>query len=992
MALMFWRRRAATQRGLQLGLGAVVLVVTLGTSLTVGYATRQPDLAVRAAWAATSAADGSMVYVRQTASDSASQDASVRTRLRHAVAGVAVTIASAAIGDPVQIDGSRTTAMPLRDDADLRVSTRGLPELRSGEAAIDADGARALRVAVGDTLRVQTDAGVRPLRIVAVWRAVDPRAPIWSGIGPGTSGTGARLVLAAGELHADGVALTTRWSTAPDVARVQASDLALLDSGWRHLQDQARVATTLTRFEGGGIDTATRLRDGIAEARAVVPVPLALLAGAGVLAFSLLLRLRAELGGEETALLRARGASRGQLARGDLGAAGPWVAAGAVLGWGVAQGVLWWTVAPPDGWSDLVVPLLVPLVLGLALVPMASLSADAAADASNGRRDRRLRAAAAGGVVLLVAVAVLSLVRLVGAGVGVDPASELAPALVVVAIVVVGLVVGRPAAGAADRLVRDRDGGALPLAARRLWHRPGLLAGSVVLVSLAVATCGFAAATAASSSGFVRDAGRLTTGGDLSVLATDPSRAEELAHTAGVVSSAPAVVQQLVLGDLPAVLGAAPVASIGTFQDGALVDLPALARTAVRLPGEVLPHASGAGLTVQVTSTAAPHDATIDLTGWFVRSDGAAVGVDLGSASVSPGTATTTLQARLPATADWHWVGIDADLQSSSAVAGLEVRVTAMSRTSGGTTHPLALPSSTWTRVDAITPPLGIGRLGVIGWSAGLPLNPDGGLARLGRLMPHGSAVVPVAMSRPLATTAGLQLGDRTDLASVPGVTVRLVAVVPHTIGTNSAAGIWADLPTLQLASLRTDSRGVIADRVWLSSRDPEAVAARISTSDPAAQMTPAPALVGETLARPAVVGLLVGAAGSLTFALVGIATGVAGLLRTRRAETAVLRALGADPKSQLAAERAELLAGLLFAVLVGLVAATAVILLTVPVIAHAADTAAGPELRAGVRLDAVLTGGATVILALGLVGALLVQRRAVRRAASTPDDAEVER
>lgn len=992
MALMFWRRRAATQRGLQLGLGAVVLVVTLGVSLTVGYGSRQPDIAVRAAWTATSAADGSMVYVRHTASDSAAQDASVRSRLRESMGGVAVTISAVTIGDPVPFRASRITALPMRDDAELRASAHGLPELRTGEAAIDADGARALKVAVGDTLRVQTDAGVRPLRIAAVWQAVDPRAQIWNGVGPGASGTGARVVLAAAELRAEGIALTTRWSTAPDIARLRASQLPALESGWRRLQDQARVATTLTRFDGGGIDTATRLRNGIAEARAVVPVPLALFASAGVLAFSLLLRLRAELGGAETVLLRARGASRGQVVRGDLRATAPWVGVGAVIGWAVAQGALVWIVGPPLGWLDLLVPLLLPVLLALALVPTASFSADPAAEIGSGRRGRRLRAPATGGVVLVVAVAVLSLLRLLGAGVGSDPASELAPALVVVAVVVVGLVAGRPAAGIADRLLRHRNGLALPLAVRRLRHRPGLLAGPVVLISLAVAGCGFAAATTASSTSFVRDAGRLTTGGDLSVLTPDPARAATLARTRGVTASAPAVVQQLVLGDLPAVLTAAPVASLGAFQDAALADLPALSRTAAPLPGVVLRNATGAGLAVRVTSTDAPDGATVDLTGWFVRSDGAAVGVDLGSAPVRPGTATTTLQARLPTIADWHWVGIDADLQSSSAVTGLGVRVTAMSLVSAGSAHPVALPSPAWTRVDAITPPLGIGQLGAIGWSAELPLNPGGGLAQLGRLMPHGSAVVPVAMSRPLATTAGLQLGDHTDLGSTPGATIRLVAVVPHTMGTNSAAGIWADLPTLQLATLRTDPRGVVADRVWMSSRDPAAVATRIAMSDPAAQITPAPALVGETLARPAIVSLLVGATGSLLFALVGIVTGVAGLLRTQRSETAVLRALGADPKSQLAAERAELLAGLLFGTIVGAIAAAVVVALAVPVIAHAADTAAGPELHAGVHLDPVVACASTAILGLGFVGALLVQARAVRRAASTPDVAEVER
>ena len=45
--------------------------------------------------------------------------------------------------------------------------------------------------------------------------------------------------------------------------------------------------------------------------------------------------------------------------------------------------------------------------------------------------------------------------------------------------------------------------------------------------------------------------------------------------------------------------------------------------------------------------------------------------------------------------------GLDADVQSRSAVTGLEVGVTALSLVSSGASHPVAMPSSAWARSSA---------------------------------------------------------------------------------------------------------------------------------------------------------------------------------------------------------------------------------------------------------------------------------------------------
>jgi ABC-type lipoprotein release transport system permease subunit len=253
----------------------------------------------------------------------------------------------------------------------------------------------------------------------------------------------------------------------------------------------------------------------------------------------------------------------------------------------------------------------------------------------------------------------------------------------------------------------------------------------------------------------------------------------------------------------------------------------------------------------------------------------------------------------------------------------------------------------------------------------------------LGRLLPPGSAVVPVVLSRALAASTGLAVGDRAVLDGTPSISVRVAAIVSHSIGAASSVGVWADLSTLQLAMLRTAVDVPRADRVWLATDDPAAAADRVAAAEPGAEVDPSPVAILSRFSIPATAALIAGALGALLFALVGIAAATEGLVRSRRDEILVLRALGAEQGLQQASLRGELVAALVYAVAVGAIAAVAAAIVTVPALAHASDPGAGPALQPSVRVDPFSLVAAALVLAAAIAVAFIVLSAAVRRAAT---------
>jgi hypothetical protein len=977
----FWGRRAARQRWLRSAVGVVVLLTVAGMSIAVGAAARQPDVAVRAGFAAASATNGSMVWEGSAATDADAQDAATRARLQRAFGTVPISITPSAVGS---VETGAHSLLSLRGDAALRAATSGLPALSRGEIAIEDVGARALHVAVGDTLPVQTPAGERALRITALWHVKDARAPLWNGIGPGTTGSIARVAMAGAELADDDVTLTARWSIAPDAERLRAADLAALNVGFAKLRARALAEPGLAELDGGGDDTVAAMRSGIAAVAAVVPVACALLGASALLALLLLTRLLAEVRVDETALLRARGASRAQIAAGDLRAALLPVLTAGVVGASAGQLILL-LVAPPSGWWEVALPLALPVGVALVLVVGVGFAATAGRSPARG-----LRVAGIGAAGLLAVVAVIGVVRLLTAGVGADPSADLAPGLVVAALVVAGLVAGPAVATGAVAVARRRDGLAAALATRRVRHRPGLVAGAFVLVALAVASAGFAAGTIASAQGFLVAGGRLVTGGDLDVQTggpasldrdeAPPSTVTALARDAGAEAAVPAVDDPVSLGDVSTTFAAAPTGRLHLLQDSRLADIAALSPTVAAPIGLPLDGPGSLRLDLDAHADAAPADARILLTAWIVRDDSGTERIDLPPAAIG----TREVRSPVPGTGTGRLVAIEAAVRSSQDVEGLTVTVRSLSRFDHGTAHPVPLPAPSWSHTKAVPAGPGTTAAGRIGWRAS-SVPGSGEAVALGRLMPAGPSAVPVALSRPLAASLGLAIGGRAVVTADADLDVTVVAIVPRTIGAPGDLGVWADLPTLQTAQLRTSAAVPRADRTWIAVRDPAAAAERIEASEPQAVVTASPAVLLGPLTRPVTIGMLAASIGTVLLALLGTAAVVASLLRARRADVVVLRALGAGPAAQRLASRIELVGVLGYAIVVGAIAAATTVLLAVPPIAHALAPGVATDVGAPIAVDPVPLGSALAALVAGAVVALVVQEWIVAAVAARP-------
>ena len=337
-------------------------------------------------------------------------------------------------------------------------------------AAVQADAAEALGLAVGDRLTVGTDDETLELEVTSTWRAADPTATAWWGepaaAGGATTTSDGLVVVPEGSAGDVPGAATASWvlaatptgvrgGTASDVAAALSTlpdDLADADLGGSAVPD---VDGALGRT----LDDLVRARS---SALALAAVALSL---AGVLAATAVLQvstLLARSRRDQHDLLRARGATTGQftfLAVVETGVVA--LVAGLVggaVGLGASGGVA--------GLAATAAALLAVVVGSVVVAGLVGL-VDARAQA-RGRAPGRAGASpvvplVAAGVVALLG-AILTTARLLQRGtpfrtddgtaagtvVGVDPVAALGPVLVLVAgVLVAGLLLVPASAGVA---------------------------------------------------------------------------------------------------------------------------------------------------------------------------------------------------------------------------------------------------------------------------------------------------------------------------------------------------------------------------------------------------------------------------------------------------------------------------------------------------------------------------------------------------------------
>ncbi|WP_125776780.1 FtsX-like permease family protein [Antribacter gilvus] len=819
---------------------------------------------------------------------------------------------------------------------------------------------------------------------------------------------------------------------------------------------QTRSSVLSTRLDDTLEGVAARLA---ATHAGVLVAGLALLVVGGA-ALLLAARLLSEQRTAGLALMAARGTSHGQLlALAALEAAAvaavaalaaPWLAAllvsavsdalvpggsgGAALPFATALATpaLWWTCAAGAA-----------LLAALLMVPVLRPD-DADSDAPTTRPGRaaavRTALARSGGTVALLVVAgvagwQLDRYRTPSADAGADPVLVAAPALLLLACALLVVRALPLLARATDALAARSRRLVAPLAAWETGRRPDRAAGTVLLVTLAVASGTFAQVTLATWRTSQVEQAAQTVGTDLRLTDVPGSPLDASAQVAALALlpvTDRAVAFQGADGDSEG-LGARllgvddasvlrgrvePSAGLGTATtwDDVVAHLGPAAAPAAGLP---LP-AEATRLSARITATVDPPLAGSVFVNVVledergVRTQSALVtnplgGVPLGGSTVGEVTLRDAAPADGSAGASLRVVGLlvtavpGRDLPDEDLVGGpgtLQVTVADLTATdSTGAVTPVPLDGS-WT---ALTRPQSGGTVGtgIPGAGTQSPVDAEASASALTleqRIEPvtfsfegDGFVAAPgaLAVPQPLPAVVTAELAASAEL--VPGDTVRLggsapfllevAGVVEHLPG-GTGPGILVRRDTLQAAELAAAAAARGPDAWWGTVPD-DAVPALTAA---AVDLGEAQSLAGERAALldgPDRVGLQAAlwilSAAAVLLAGAGVATSVAAGLRLRRLELARLQALGVPRAALVRAVLAE--HGLLAAV--GLTGGLGVGALVAALLATA--LAVGPDGRVPVPdpvLDvpwaslAWLGGAALVVVALAVGGTARTQVR----------------
>ncbi|GIF05581.1 FtsX-like permease family protein [Actinoplanes siamensis] len=885
MALII--RRAAAARGLLAAAVAVMIAAMLLLTGLTAYAAVSAGEGLRAAVGAARPDERSVLVRGALDKDAQARDEAVRDAYAPA------RVSAARYGSGWAVRGAAGTAVPDSSGVVYASLVRldGLDqhaELVSGawptgprQVALAQPAATALGLSSGQVLRLEDRRTGKVLArtVAGVWRPRDPADPYWlltpdvaAGHLPQTATYGPIV----GTDPAFFVGASGGWLAEPDLAD------PTLDSIRRTAENAAATKASLPRTSGLGAsatvntglpELADRLTRADLVRRSTLVTPMLLVVVLGGYALSLVAVLLAESRRSETALLRARGASRRQLA----GLAGVEAAAlvlpAALIGPPLAVALLgrrYSGVALDAGvW---LVAALVALGGVLALTaPALRRGGTYVAETAGRKRLPMLRRA--GLDLVVVAVAALAWLQLrqystpTGAGgLGIDPLLAAAPTLGVLTGAVLAIRLLPPVARlTAARLGRGRARAALlgTWQAGRRAH-----AGPMVMLALAVAAATVSWCLAATAQQSRADQAVQQVGADLRLVETGgiapPGRGEQLAALPGVRAVAPAW-----RDSVPLIAGRDPAELIALDTTAAAGVVQARGDATGGPPGRLL---------ATLSTAAGPPPATTLRAGRITSSGPArTTAVFVGGRRVDLGGTDAGKPLSFPA----GGAGLLGFVVESTAQEPVRWRITGQgddwrARDQGG---PTVLPA------------------------------PDGAYTFLGRLTVSGKEPpppVPVAITK--ATRDAL---SNVTTLSVGGDSIRVVVVatVARVPGSTRATTILADRTALD-NWLFWDLGAVRDAGEWWIGGHPEGVAdltglqvldrrELASGSDP----------LGD-VARFALFGAALGA---MLLAVAGIAADARATARHRAVELAVLHTLGAGPRllaSSLVVEQA-LLAGL---------------------------------------------------------------------------------
>ncbi|AGZ45145.1 FtsX-like permease family protein [Actinoplanes friuliensis] len=932
MSLVLRRARAA--KSLLLAATGVTLIATALLTSLVAYSREVVTSGGREAVLAASAEERS-VLVRGTAGRSAAElarhDAAVRAQFADGLDGRATTVSGAGYAAGRELSGPTGDAVPdaggavfasivfldgLQDHAELRSGAWPKAGAADTETAVGEAAATILEVGVGDLLPVtdRLTGRVSRLRITGLWRPRDPAEPYWqlapdvtTGASP-QSATYGPIVVTREDFDARFLRnASAGWLAVPDLTGAAPADVTGVAEAVRTtaagLPAAAGLGTSAlvtTRIDGLG----QRLARGDLVGRSALVTPMLLVIVLSGLALVLVAGLLSEHRRGESALLRARGAARLQIAglaaRESLlvvvpaAVAAPLLAS-AVLRTGTRPDTLLWLVAVAAA-AGCAVAITVPALRGGGTY--------VAEMADRSRPSRRSVVQRVGVDLALVALAVLGWFQLrqyasplagrSGNGLGIDPFLAAAPTLGVLAGATLALRLLPPAGRMLERWVDRRGWVGTVFGMWQAGRRPH--AGPVLLLALAVAASTVAWCLAGSSERSAVDQADHSVGADLRLVETGSTtpadRPAQVAALPGVTTALPAWHSELQVGaggdpaELIALDAAAAPAVVRVRPDLADGDPAALfaALSARRITAPVIALPAGARR-LTGTLSGGPSDTTAVFTG----AAGDTVRIPLGR----PGRFAIDLPAS-PAPLRLAGFAVTARGLSGSTVSW---RIGALATESG----PLAFDGSGW---QALQRSVDVGQLqpgtGTIGTSVTIG---DNGEAPFAVMRPSNGKAVPVVATPEALTALHLEPG-RSGTLRLAGaqVIVQVVGTMTAVPGTTEAAAVLADLPSLNTVLLHDQGIARAPQEWWLTSsaQTHTATAAgadRLLGLTVLDRRTAADTFAGGAYGTGARTALFAAALGALLLAAVGITVDVRTTARRRITELAVLHTLGAGSR-----------------------------------------------------------------------------------------------
>ncbi|MGV9212023.1 FtsX-like permease family protein [Micromonospora sp. RB23] len=963
---LVWRR-AREARGL---LVAAVLAALVAVALVTGlsdYNRRAVDAGQRALVAASPAEERGLLVTGsggRDAAEFAKRDGGARAQFTDGLAGVPVAVSAARYGTGRELTGDLGSVPRSGDDpifanlatldgltahAELTNGAWPRPGADPVQVSLPERVATTLGLTVGERIPLRDRATEKASAVVlaGTWRPRDPTEAYWllaPGVGTGSVGSGTSY----GPFALDSAdfatlfpgSVTASWLAEPDLGGVDAANLPAV----RTAVGAATVAVPEAAELGSSGQASTkidRLLDRIARAdlvgRSALATPLLLILVLGGYALVLVAALLHEDRRPQTALLRARGAARRQLAGLAAREATLVVAPAALLGPVIAGEAL--RFVRPGGAAELSTAggnttLLWAAAAATAagclvamVAPTLRGSGTYVADmAARSRPNRSASIQRASVDLVLVALAVLAWVQLrryasplAGSNgrLGLDPLLVAAPTLGVLAGAVLALRVLPPLTRFAERFVDRRPWTATMLGMWQAGRRPH--AGPVLLLALAVG--GSTLAWSLVSTGErsqVEQAGH-TVGADLRITerggAAPVTRAGELAAMPGVRRALPVWRDEVRVGrgDLPVtVIGFDSAAAQGVVR---LADRLSDEPVSTQYQRMVAARGASTGLELPAGTRAITGTARTPVEGAFrtlnvavsllvTSSDGSAF--RLPAVDATSDGRPTPFTVRLPDVGDarLRLAGFEAD---GGAAAGNAYRLQVDGLTlvgADGAKRPAELTGG-WATAAAGKPasPAQSDEQGV---AASFPVQviPGGQFAYQPptrfAIVPAGQiAPVPVLMTSAVRDALSLHSGDTFTLA-LAGVSVpaRLIGEL-DSVPTTSGEGVLLDLPTAVDALIRGGTVRTTPEW-WIGADDPAAATRAageltgVTVLDRRAEIE---AAADDPYWRGSRTGMLAAALGAVLLALVGLMVDVWATARRRLSEFAVLTTLGATPR-----------------------------------------------------------------------------------------------